>query len=681
MSFLRRLIVVLLTIGALVAAFAIWTQFGPSKSGTEARQATARSAAALKEHNASDAREWALTAIRGGAGNAEAHLALAKAMLALGDGIGAEAELRRSIEAGGDAKLMPQLRAHAFLLQGDEGKAFTEAARTAPPFRAYALRIQAHALSARGEWAKAASLFDQSARLAPLDPDTWSEIGRFRLSAGDVAGANLAAQRALALDRGHLEALRLRGELIRNQYGLLAALPWFEAALKRDPRDHATLIEYAATLGDAGRSIDALAITRRALAVRPASPQAFYLQSVVAARAGNLELARSLLAKTGGAIDSVPGMLLMKGVLDLQAGDYEQAIAKLKALVDVQPMNIAGRRLLAGAMLRRDLAPAAMDLLQGTVTRSDADSYTLLLAARGIERLGDRDKAAGLIDRSTQSISRDDAVFSPMDSIDTLTAQADEHPDDPGAQLPLLRGLYAKGDFAAGLRRAQGIAARNANVPTAQMLLGDALMLGGSAADAVPVYKHAADLRFDGPTMLRLVEALEATGKNEEAANVLALFLSQNPMDATALRLSARAQLAAGEFDAAIDSLEQVRFQIGDGDAALNADLALAYSGAGASDTAEEFAEAAYALAPASPMTANAYGWVLYQNGDLPHAAEMMRKAIRLAPDQPEPRWRLAQVYAELGNRPGAASLATAALADPRFTQRAEATALLARLR
>jgi hypothetical protein len=32
-----------------------------------------------------------------------------------------------------------------------------------------------------------------------------------------------------------LDALVLRGEMVRSQYGLVAALPWFEAALKRDP--------------------------------------------------------------------------------------------------------------------------------------------------------------------------------------------------------------------------------------------------------------------------------------------------------------------------------------------------------------------------------------------------------------------------------------------------------------
>lgn len=678
---MRRLLVVLLALGAFGGAIAAWPRLGSGAGRLDAGQAVARSVASLKAHDASSARDLAMIAVQDEPGNAAAHVALAKAMLALEDGVGAEAEIQRSLDAGADARLMPPLRAQAFLLQGNEQKALAEAAKALPSFRADAMRTRAGALTRQGDWAGASAASNGAVRLAPRDPDNWVALARFRLAAGDMLGANAAAQRALGLDPGHLKGLLLRGELVRSQYGLLAALPWFEAALKRDLRDHATLIEYAATLGDAGRTIDALAATRRAIAARPASPQAFYLQSVIAARAGNIELARALLEKTGGAIDTLPGMLLLKGVLGVQSGDYEQAIGKLKALVDAQPMNLAARRLLAGAMLRGDSAADSINVLRPIAARTDADSYTLLLAARGLERVGDRGLAATMIDRSPVSALQSDTVFSVDDSLETLAAQADQHPDDPAALVLLLRGLYAKGDVTAALTRTQQIASRNPSIPAAQLLLGDALILAKRPDAAIAAYQRAADLRFDGATMLRLIEALERTGRNKEAANVLALFLSQNPMDATALRLSARSQLTSGNYEAAIDSLEQVRFQIGDGDATLNADLAHAYGGAGALDTAQEFAEAAYALTPADPITADALGWTLYLRGDLPHAAEVMRKAVGLAPANAALRWRLAQVYADLGNKAEAARLLQSALADARFGHRAEAVALLARMR
>ncbi|NWM59895.1 hypothetical protein GY645_24940, partial [Escherichia coli] len=105
----------------------------------------------------------------------------------------------------------------------------------------------------------------------------------------------------------------------------------------------------------------------------PGSPQALHLQAVIAARAGNFDLARAILEKTGGAIDDLPGMMLLGGTLDLEKGDYEQAIEKLTDLVGTQPMNITARKLLAIALLRTDRARNAIDMLSPVVARSDAD--------------------------------------------------------------------------------------------------------------------------------------------------------------------------------------------------------------------------------------------------------------------------------------------------------------------
>ncbi|MEG8018441.1 hypothetical protein [Sphingomonas sp. LR55] len=114
-----------------------------------------------------------------------------------------------------------------------------------------------------------------------------------------MSAMHRSPQRAVALAPREPSALTLQGEVIRDRYGLVAALPWFEAALKRDAYYHPALIEYAATLGDVGRNADMLVATRRALQARPGSPQALYLQAVLAARAGRIDLARALLRRTG----------------------------------------------------------------------------------------------------------------------------------------------------------------------------------------------------------------------------------------------------------------------------------------------------------------------------------------------------------------------------------------------
>lgn len=675
---LRRLLVIGSGLAVFVAALLGWFLVAPAgMSKAQAADATTRADALLRVDNATAARDLAAAATRGDPDNTNAHIVLARALLALQDGAGAEAEIQRAVDAGYDPKAVPQWRAEAWVLQGKAREAVAEADKAPPALRPYGLRIRARALTALGDYAGARDALDQAEHLAPGNAGIWTDIGRFRFTAGDLLGAAEASDRAVKLAPGYVDALILRGEVIRSQYGLVAALPWFEQALKRDPARHDTLIEYAATLGDIGRTVDALAVTRRALGARPGSPQALYLQAVIAARAGKYGLARSIVEKTGGAIDDLPGMLLLGGSLDLARGDYEQAIEKLGNLIDQQPMNLAARKLLAVALLRTDRARNAIDLLRPLVARPDADSYTLTLVARGFERIGDRASAARFLDRAAFPAIGEATSFSADDSVPTLAADAAERPNDPGAIIPLIRALLDGGDKGAALARAQDIAARNPGAPGAQLVLGDMLMLLNRPADAATAYRRAADLRFDEPTLLRLAEALDRAGHRADAANALALFLSQNPANIAALRLSAHWQLAAGEYDSAIDTLEDIRTRIGDGDAALNAELAAAYAAAGETGTAVEFGEAAYGLSPANPAVVDAYGWAMFRGGDKEGALELLQKAVILAPRHAGLRWHLAQVYAALGRKAEAKQHAQLALADPGFADRAAAQAMV----
>lgn len=663
-----------------VALYAFFVLSPVRQDPAASRASVEKAIVQLRASNATAARQSALDAVRSDPNSADAHLLLARTQLQLGDGIAAEAEIKRANDAGIDPKLTHHLRAHALLLQGEPEKAIAEVEKTDPKFRNYGLRIRARAMTQLGNLAAARDSLDEAIRIAPRDVDVWTDVGRFRFTAGDMSGAIAASQRAVELDGGNVDALVLRGELVRAQYGLVAALPWFERALARDPYNHDGLIEYAATLGDAGRNVEMLAATRRALEARPGSAQAFYLQAVLAARAGNYDLARMLVEKTGGTIDSLPGMLLLGGTLDLQEGDNAQALVKLQQLVGMQPMNITARKLLAIALLRSDAARNALDVLRPVALRGDADSYSLTLVARGFERIGDRATAARFLDRAAFPLRNGSEPFSADESLLILGAPAQERPNDPTAVVPLIRALVESGNVSGGLARAQQMVRDNPGVPGAYILVGDILMVQRRAAEAAAAYKQAADLRFDEPTMLRLIEALEASGRRGDASNALALFLSQNPMSVAALRMSAHWQLASGDFDAAIDTLEGLHARIGDGDAALNADLAIAYAGAGEAAKAVEFGEAAYALAPGNPATADAYGWALYQNGDDKGALELLQKAVILAPRHSGLRWHLAQIYAEM-KRPNDARIhLEAALADPGFTDRGAAQALLGKL-
>lgn len=679
---LRRIVVFALCIGAFgVALLAFHSVVAGGPDPEAARAALARSQEYLKASNASAARSQAFSAVRADPQWGEAHLALARASLALDEGVAAEASLRRAIDSGIDPKRTHAMMALAILLQGDPRRAIAESDKAPQADRLDALRVRTRAFAAMGNLAAAQQAALAAVRLAPQSADAWTELGRFRLNAGDIVGAIEAAGKATQIDKGNTDALILRGELVRAQYGLVASLPWFEAALKRDPYRHAALIQYASTLGDAGQTRAMLAVTRKAMEVRPRSPQAFYLQAVLAARAEQFGLARDLLQRAGSGVAALPGGLLLGGSLDLQEGRYERAIEKLRNLVSLQPMNITARKLLATALLRSDASKNGIEALLPVVARGDADAYALSLVGRGYERIGDRQTAARYFDRAAYPARDGAAWFSSDDALPMLTAAAQRAPaDDPRAAIPLIRGLIDSGDKGAALAKARDIAQRNPGAPAAHLLVGDTLMLLKQPGEAVRYYKDAASIRFDEAAMLRLVEALDRSGQRQEASTTLALFLSQNPLNLAALRLSASWQAAAGDYDAAIDSLEAVRLRTGNRDAGLLADLAFAYAGAGEPERAAHYAEAAYLLAPSNPAVAGVMGWTLTESGDVEGGIELLQKAVALAPRHPMLRWQLAQAYAEAGRKAEAKAEAQAAMAIPGFADRSAAEALIAKL-
>ncbi len=667
--------------GLAVVAVALASLGGVLPARADAADARTKVAQALAQFQAGHwtaARDRARAATEADPASGFAQAVLARTQLALGDGAGAQASLDRATKAGFDPARAHQLYAHARLLLGDPAGAVAEADRASPRYRGYATTIRAQAVAASGDVRAALSTLEARVAAAPSDAFAWVALGRMRRDAGDMVGAINAGAAAVRADPASPDALRLRAQTMRAQYGLVASLPWFEAALARDPYAHDTLIEYAATLGDAGRARDMLAAVRRAMAVRPGSPQGLYLQSALAARAGDLATARSVLDKAGRGLAGVPGALLLSGSIGLAAGEAAQAAIPLRELVARQPTNITARKLLALALLQSDSAREAFDTILPVASRGDADSYSLLLAARALERIGDRTNAAPLFDRAAALSRGRSGAFATGDNLATLANEAAAAPGSPGAALPYIRALSAGGDPAGALAAAQALADANPGSPSAQLVLGDALAGAGRMADAATAYARAAATRFDEATMLRLVDARDRAGQRDQASATLSLFLNQNPGNIAALRLLGSWQVAAGEHDAAIETLERLRERIGDRDPAVLAMLAFAYAGAGEAEAAQGYASAAYALAPSNPMTADALSWALYAGDNVGAAVPLAVKAVRLAPGDPTIRWHMAQVADAAGNRPVAIANAQAALGDPRFADRAAAQALIA---
>lgn len=654
----------------------------PAQADRPASDAYVRRAeAALARGRPRDARIELLNAIEEDPGSGGAHLLQASVHLRLGDGTAAQAAIERARGAGVPAARTHHLLAHAYLLQNDPQRALDECdpAHVPQRFRAYALRVRGQALFALGDAAAASRAFGDALDLAPRDADLWVDLGRFRLATGEVAGAIEAADRAVALGRRNGAALLLKGELARSQYGLAAAMPWFDRALAVDPHDVPALLARAATLGDMGRAREMLAATRAALAIEDRNPQAFYLQAVLAARARNFALARSLIERTGGALDGVPGMLLLKGAVDLQLRNFEQSIAGLSRLVALQPDNVQARRLLALAQWRAGDFAQTIGTLDPIVR--GGDGYSLILAARAHERLGDRGKAALYLDRAADPASGLLILLPASDDLAVLERAVAHAPAAALPRVALIRGLLRGGRAAEALANAQLLQRSNPGAPAAHMLAGDVLAAQGQFAAAAEDYRRAANISFTEPVALRLVDALRRSGAEVQAGVTLSLFLGQNPRSIGGRLMAADRMLGAGAFQRAGGVLEGLRSRLGDRDPALLNNLAWAAAESGKGREALALVRHAHGLVPANPALAHSYGWLLIRTGaNRARGISLIEQAVALAPQSAIARWHLALAYAAAGRPADARAQAEFALSLPGFAEAGAARALLARL-
>jgi tetratricopeptide (TPR) repeat protein len=566
------------------------------------------------------------------------HIALAAVSLDLFDPISARAELDRARALDADAANYNHLLGQSLWMQGQGDRALEvlTGQPVAGRFKPYALRLIGRIHLDKGEIDKAQDALSVAMKLAPKNSMVWTEIGRFRMAIANQGGAIDALDLAVKLDPNNIRALELRGRLVRTQFGLVAALPWFERGLQINNNDVPLLEEYGATLGEAGRYRDMLAQARKLISIDGNNAKAFYMQAIIAARSGNYELARRLMTRVTGPFGELAGPRLLLAVIEYEMGNANQSIDILEQLVEEQPYNLHLRVLLAQAMHKAGDHQDAWDTLAPVADRGDADGYVLTLAARILEALDQRGPAGQRLQRAAMSSALTGGVLPEPSPSAAAADDARRNPRDAKKVIPHVRLLLAANNIAQARSEIAELIQGNNGVADAHILMGDIEMTAGNSGAAVSAYERARAISFSTPVMIRLVNAYRKAGKGDTARRLLSDFLAFNPSSLAAIRLGAYDHLDNKRWKNAIPGLLAMRDRIGFNDAILNANLARAYSGTGNHKSALREAALAYRIAPANPMVTFVLGEVLLaaSHHDA-QALSMLTKASKLAPNDP----------------------------------------------
>ncbi len=623
--------------------------YGASQGNEEAREAFANAEQFRAKRDVRSARIELMNAIKADPEWIDARVAQAEVLLSLGDGIGAEAELDRALQLGQDPATIRHLYGHAYSLQGDVQKAREQLSADDIPRKnqGYASRIMGKVGLQMEDPELASTAFNRAMELDGKNPDLWVDIARFRANTGDQAGATNAIDEAVKLDPENIRALQYRGELLRFQFGLGAALPWFERALQIDPNDVPLLTEYAATLGDMGRMTDMLVVARKIIALDGLNPRALFMQAVLAARAGNYGLARRLMQQTKGALDNVPSVLLVQGIIEHGEGNHNAAVDKFRRLVSIQPDNWQAQDLLARSLYLAGSASDALDVLKPQVNRSGADPYAMWLAGRALEAIGERGQAAAVLNRAAIHDAGRESAFVTGAPLSVLQAEAQRNANDARIVVPYIRALYDAGDYTAAFAEAKRLQQGNPGASAAYILVADVATVMGNYDEALDALEQARSIRFSEPVMLRLVEVLRAKGDMQRSGQVLAQYLNYNPSNIAGLRWMAYAHLETESWAVSAHILENLRKRIGDNDALIMAGLTQAYTGLGQTEKAIAAGRVAYRVQPSSPVVSHIYGLALMADGARQKdGISLLKKAVAIMPTNPVYRKSLRRAYA-----------------------------------
>lgn len=561
----------------------------------------------------------------------------ARAALARGDGIAAEAELERALSAGATRPDVTVDMGEALIQQGERKKArdWLTSGQFAKGEEGRGWRLLGLLERLDGNLPAAGRALDKAIAAAPNDPLMWVEVGRLRYQGGEQRQALDAAQQALKVGPDNPRALEFQAQLLRDSAGHAAALPLFERALKAAPDDVALLAGYAASLGEMGRASDMLAVTRKILSLDPANAQAFYLQAALAARAGNIDLARAMLNRIGQRLDDVPSAMLLSGVLELEAGNANVAAQKLIPLANRQSANPRVQLLLARALFESGDYQQLFARYGRLAERGDASPYLLGILGRALEEQGDRAGAAWLLDRVAAANPPELLPLFERDPPGVLAPRWSDRQDDPAITVPYVRALLGAGDTDEARRVATRFKELRSGSAEAQGLMGDVEGLAGQPAAALQHYEDAGKIRLTDNLLLRSAIAIEKAGQGGQVSNLIFGYLAVAPGSRMAARIAANQALDRKDWGQARLLLESLRLRGGNRDGRLLTSLALAQLRSGDAKAALATAERASQITPASSFAATVRALVLaHSGGDKDLAGQLIAQARKTGGDQ-----------------------------------------------
>ena len=473
----------------------------------------------------------------------DGRLALGRLLLQQGDGAGAEFQLRRATELGATTDQLVRDLTGALLMQKKYTQVlevFSLSDKMTPPNKAALAVARGHALTALDRLQEARQSFYSALALGRSEVDAYQGLVFASVREGQLEKALAFCEEAQALDSQSLQLLLLHAEVVRRMGRFESAAGEFEAILQRDADNAVALLGLARARIAQQQLSAARRVLERLRGVQPNNLEQRYLRAVLAVREGRYPEAAASLGELLNRVPYHRRALLLMATVSQRMGESEQALDRIRMVLQEDPGNAVALQLRASIKLheagRADSDGAIMEVLENSVENGADDPWLAATAARtallsGHPELGEKalrralqsgtPEAEGL--RKAQQAMQREQVSAALDGLEQFLARPLLQ---RGAERirAAMRHLRA-GEWQSASVEAGGLLELMPNEALSYTL--DALVyLGmGDSGAATEILEKALEIRPDFPPPLIALARIETADQQFERARGRATVL------------------------------------------------------------------------------------------------------------------------------------------------------------
>jgi len=585
-------------------------------------------------------------------GHAAARRLLGELHLSQGDPVSAEKELRRALALGQPREQLLPLLVRAMLAQAAYQGVLDELHND--PDSAAVLAWRGHALAGLAKPGDAARLYTQSLQQDSKLVAAHLGQAKLALSQHDATAAAASVGLALAAAPHDIDALRLRGDLLRTQGELDGALAAYRAILALDKTNAQAHADITAVLFQQGHAVLARQQLDTGRKFQPASPALLYAQALLELGDGQnkaaLEHAQAVLQV---APDHLPSMLLA-ATAELATGAITQARAHIQRYRQSQPAEPYALRLQAMCDLREGKVQDALLLLEPSANAGSQDVDLLALAGEAAMRSGKHELAARWFGQASSLAPESGSLLAAnglsllaqgqdaraVNALEQATRRSGTSALRAGALL-VVTHLRAR-NFKEAMAQVQRMEAQGEN-PAIENLKGGALLASGELAGARKAFQRALELDpAHLPALENLAELDILEKKLPQARQRYRDALARNPNSLPLLMALAKLETRQGDARAAAAWLERAIAARPDA-AAPGRALAELYLRSGQAEKALKQAQGLHALHPDDAASLDLLAQAAAANGKHALALESLQKVAVLQPNSADVLLRVAR--------------------------------------